>query len=115
MRKFAAIIASFLVSGSAFAAGAAPAGGFNGESIGLLVLFVIVFYFLLLRPQMKRSKEHRKLLGSLEKGAEVVTTGGIAGTVSKVEDSFISVSIAKDVTVKVQKDAVTNVLPKGTL
>lgn len=81
----------------------------------MLAIFFAVFFFLVIRPQMKRAKEHRSMVSALAKGDEVVTTGGIAGRIDDVSDSFITVEIADGVRVKVQKQAVTVVLPKGTL
>lgn len=81
----------------------------------MMIIFVAVFYFLLIRPQMKRAKEHRSMVAQLAKGDEVITTGGIAGRIDQLGDSFITVEIAPDVKVKVQKSQVANVLPKGTL
>jgi len=96
---------------------AAPGGLFGGGLSGLLfpVILIGIMYFLMIRPQMKRSKEHRAMLEKLAKGDEVITNGGIAGTVSDIGDSFITVEIADNVRVRVQKGAIGNVLPKGTL
>ena len=80
----------------------------------LIILFV-VFWFLLLRPQMKRAKEHRELLSKLQKGDEVITSGGMAGRIEDISDSFVTVEIAEKVSVTVQRGAITAVLPKGTL
>jgi len=80
----------------------------------LVVLFGIM-YFLMIRPQMKRAKEHRGMLEKLVKGDEVITNGGIAGTVTDMGDHFITVEIADNVRIRVQKAAIANVLPKGTL
>ena len=80
----------------------------------LIILFV-VFWFLLLRPQMKRAKEHKSMLDKLAKGDEVITSGGIAGTVTDIGDNFVTVEVADNVRLRVQKGAVGNVLPKGTL
>lgn len=80
----------------------------------LIILFV-VFWFLLLRPQMKRAKEHRQLLSKLQKGDEVITSGGMAGRIEDLGESFVTVEIADKVSVKVQRGAITAVLPKGTL
>jgi len=80
----------------------------------LIALFVI-FYFLMIRPQMKRQKEHRNLVAALAKGDEVVTNGGMAGRVEEVGESFLTIEIAPNVKVKLQKTAVSQVLPKGTL
>lgn len=97
---------------------AAPAASSPGSSImgflPLIVLFV-VFWFLMLRPQMKRAKEHREMLGKLQKGDEVVTSGGVAGRVDDLGESFVTVEIADGVRVKVQRSAISSVLPKGTL
>jgi preprotein translocase subunit YajC len=80
----------------------------------LLVLFA-VFYFMLIRPQMKRAKEQRTMIAGLAKGDEVVTNGGIAGRIDELGDSFVSIEIAPNVKIKLQKSAITLVLPKGTL
>lgn len=81
----------------------------------MLVVFFAVFYFFIIRPQSKRAKEHRNMLGALAKGDEVVTAGGMAGRVDEIGEAFVSVEIANNVKVKVQKHAITAVLPKGTL
>ncbi len=95
----------------------APAGDPTGGLASLLPLIILfaVFYFMLIRPQMKRAKEHRKLISELAKGDEVVTSGGMGGKITNVGDNFVTMEIAEDVQVKVQKEAVTTVLPKGTL
>lgn len=80
-----------------------------------LILLVVVFYFLLIRPQMKRNKEHRNMLSSLAVGDEIVTGGGVAGKVTALGESFVSVEIADGVVSKIQKQAIASVLPKGTL
>jgi preprotein translocase subunit YajC len=79
------------------------------------ILLIAIMYFLLIRPQMKRNKEHRAMLEKLSVGDEVITGGGIAGTVRAIGDSFVTVEIADRVEIRVQKGAVGNVLPKGTL
>lgn len=96
---------------------AAPGGLFGGGLSGLLfpIILIAIMYFLMIRPQMKRAKEHRAMLEKLAKGDEIITNGGIAGTVSDIGDSFITVEIADNVRVRVQKGAIGNVLPKGTL
>jgi preprotein translocase subunit YajC len=96
------------------AAGAQPAGGGMSMIIMMVVLFGLM-YFMMIRPQMKRQKEHRTLVAGLAKGDEVVTNGGIAGRVDEVGETFITVEIASNVKVKVQKGAVSQVLPKGSL
>ncbi|KAF1710670.1 preprotein translocase subunit YajC [Pseudoxanthomonas kalamensis DSM 18571] len=96
------------------AAPAAPAGGGFGMLL-MPVILIAVMYFLMIRPQMKRQKEHKAMLDKLSKGDEVITSGGVAGTVIEVGDNFVTVEIADNVRVRVQKGAVGNVLPKGTL
>ena len=81
----------------------------------VMVVFFAIFYFIAIRPQMKRAKEHRQMLGQLAKGDEVVVAGGIAGRVVEIGDSFIDVEIAPNMAIKVQKHAIGAVLPKGTL
>jgi preprotein translocase subunit YajC len=93
------------------AGGAAP----PGIDLIFLVLLFVVFYFLLIRPQMKRAKEHKNMVASLAKGDEVVTNGGLLGKVIKVGDNFITLEIADGLEVKVQKQALGSVVPKGTM
>ncbi|MCF6777415.1 preprotein translocase subunit YajC [Thiotrichales bacterium 19X7-9] len=88
--------------------------GSNLQMILILVVFFAIFYFLLIRPQMKRNKEHRQMLSEVSKGDEVVTNGGIVGKVAKVGETFIDVTVAENVTIQIQKDAVTSILPKGS-
>jgi preprotein translocase subunit YajC len=97
------------------AAAAQPAGGGGMQMIIMMVALLGLMYFMMIRPQMKRQKEHRALISALSKGDEVVTNGGIAGRVDDVGETFVSVEIAPNVTVKVQKVAVSQVLPKGSL
>jgi len=108
---------SFFIS-DAMAEGAAAAGGSaEGSLMGLLPLVLIfaLFYFMLIRPQAKRAKEHKSMVAALGKGDEIVTQGGILGKVIEVGDSFLSVKIADEVVVKVQRQAVTTLVPKGTI
>ena len=79
-----------------------------------LVFIFVVFYFLLIRPQTKKAKEHKQMVEALAKGDEVVTNGGLLGRISKVGDNFIELDISEGVTVKVQRNAVANLMPKGT-
>jgi preprotein translocase subunit YajC len=80
-----------------------------------LILIFAVFYFLLIRPQSKRAKELKQMISALAKGDEVVTTGGLLGKVTDVGETFVSVEIADGVQVKVQKNAVAGLMPKGTI
>ena len=95
----------------------APGGLFGGGLGGLLfpIVLIGVMYFLMIRPQMKRQKEHRAMLDKLGNGDEVITNGGVAGYVREIGDHFVSVEIADNVRIRVQKGAIANVLPKGTL
>ncbi|MCG6658537.1 preprotein translocase subunit YajC [Halomonas campisalis] len=95
---------------------AQDAGAGSGMAqIVMLVGFVLIFYFLLWRPQSKRAKQHRELIGSLSKGDEIVIGGGLVGRITKVSDEFISMEISDGTEVNVQKSAVAAVLPKGTI
>lgn len=100
---------------SAYAQSGAPAGN---DMMTTLVLFggmAVFMYFMMIRPQMKRQKEHRSMVSALAKGDEVVTNGGLAGRVDEVGETFITIEIAPNVKVKLQKGAVSQVLPKGSL
>ena len=102
----------FFIS-SAYAQDVSQPGGLM-SFLPLIVIFVI-FYFLLIRPQMKRAKEHKKLVSELGNGDEVVTNGGLLGRISKVGESFVTVELAENVQVKVQRHAIASILPKGTV
>ena len=80
-----------------------------------LVLMFVVLYFIMIRPQMKRQKEHKAMIDAVAKGDEVVTAGGLLGRISKVGESFVHVELASGVEVQLQRTAITQVLPKGTL
>lgn len=99
---------------NAYAAGAATAGPDLMGMLPLVVIFVL-FYFMLIRPQMKRAKEQKNMMDALQKGDEVVTTGGLLGKVVKVSESYVSVEIADNLIVTVQKPAIATLLPKGTI
>ena len=81
----------------------------------MMGLFVVIFYFLLIRPQQKKQKEHQAMLGKLAAGDEVVTTGGIVGRIVEISDNFITLEISEGVRIKVQRFHVTSLVPKGTL
>ena len=100
---------------SAFAQ--APAGGADGSMMNILfiVLMFVIIYFLMIRPQMKRAKEQRAMIEALQKGDEVITAGGVLGRISKLGEAYVTVEIAPNTEVSVQKAAVQTVLPKGTL
>ncbi|MBU3056907.1 MULTISPECIES: preprotein translocase subunit YajC [Pseudomonas] len=107
---------SFLIP-AAYADAAAPAAGPAGTGFEwvFLVGFLVIFYLMIWRPQAKRAKEHKNLLGGLQKGDEVVTSGGIAGKVVKVADDFVVLEVSDTVELKIQKVAIAATLPKGTL
>src|SRR5699024_9983903 len=96
-------------------AGGASGGAPGGVELIMLVVMMGVFYFFLIRPQQKRAKEHKNLVQGLNKGDEVVTSGGILGKVVKVTDDFIVVEISNNLEIKLQKQSVQATLPKGTI
>ena len=98
---------------SAHAQDAAHPGGLM-SFLPLIIIFVI-FYFLLIRPQMKRAKEHKKLVSELANGDEVVTNGGLLGRITHVGESFVTVELADNVQIKVQRHAIASIMPKGTV
>ncbi len=89
----------------------------GGDWIGMLFpLFLLaIFFFLFIRPQQKRAKEHKAMMAELKKGDEVISNGGLAGTISAVHDAFITVKVADKVEVNIQKQSIASLLPKGTL
>ncbi len=108
----------FISSAIAQTAPAAAAGGDMQSSLmGMLplVLMFVVLYFVMIRPQMKKAKEHKAMIDALAKGDEVATAGGILGKVSKLGDTFIHVEVANGVEVQLQRSAVVQVLPKGSI
>lgn len=108
---------SFLIP-NAYAAASGGAASQAGGGIDFFVLLAIMFavmYFMIIRPQSTRTKEHKRLLEGLAKGDEVVTNGGIVGKVTAVGENFVQVEVSEGVEVKLQKQAVTSVLPKGTI
>jgi len=105
----------FLIPNAMAAEAPAGGGGLPGLDIFIIVAFALVFYFIVWRPQSKRAKEHRELVGGLAKGDEVVTNGGLIGKITRVEEQYVVVEIADNVEVKLQKGAVAAALPKGTI
>jgi preprotein translocase subunit YajC len=102
----------FFIS-NAYAQDAAASGGLM-SFLPLIVIFA-VFYFMLIRPQMKRSKEHKRVVSQLSKGDEVITNGGLLGRIVDVSDSFVTLELADNLHIKLQRQAVANVMPKGTM
>ncbi|WP_322030782.1 preprotein translocase subunit YajC [Paraburkholderia sp. J76] len=101
---------------NAFAQGGA-AGGAESSLMSFLplILMFAVLYFIMIRPQMKRQKEHRNMLAAMAKGDEVIISGGIVGKVTKVSEAYVGVEISDTTEVTVQKSSVTTILPKGTI
>jgi len=100
----------------AFAQGAP--GGASGpgyEQFFIIIGMFALLYFLMIRPQMKRSKEHKQMTEALQKGDEVITTGGVLGKITKIGEAYISLEIAPDTEVQVQRTAIQTLLPKGTI
>ena len=107
---------SFFIS-DAMAAGPAAASG-QGDPLMSLLLpigLVALFYFMLIRPQSKRHKEHKELIAGVQKGEEIVTTGGLLGKITSVGETFITLEISSGVSINVQKIAIQSIMPKGTI
>src|SRR6185503_8081101 len=100
---------------SAFAQ--APAGGADGGMMNILfiVLMFVIIYFLMIRPQMKRAKEQKQMIEALQKGDEVITAGGVVGRITKIGEAYLSLEVAQDTEISVQRSAVQMLLPKGTI
>jgi preprotein translocase subunit YajC len=104
----------FISAAHAQAAQPAQPDPFTGLLLPMVFLG-LVFYFLIIRPQSKRAKEHKSMLTELSKGDEVATNGGLLGKVVKIGENFIEIEVADNVNVRVQKQAIANLMPKGTL
>jgi preprotein translocase subunit YajC len=98
----------------AWAQSAAPAGADIMSMLPIILMFVVL-YFVMIRPQMKRAKEHKTMVEALQKGDEVVAAGGVLGKVTKVSDNYVTLEIADKIEIRVQRPAVQLVLPKGTI
>ena len=96
------------------AAGSSPQGGDSLMGMLPILLMFVILYFLMIRPQMKKAKEHKSMLDALQKGDEVVAVG-ILGRIEKITDNYVSLEVAPNTTIQVQKQAVTTLLPKGTI
>ena len=105
-----------LISNAYAQTAAAAAGPMDSitQFLPIILMFVLI-YFMMIRPQQKKTKEHKALIEALSKGDEVMTLSGIAGRITKVSDDFVSVAIAENVEVQMQKIAIAMVLPKGTI
>ena len=100
---------------AAWAQAGAPSASGEIAPLLMMVVFIAIFYFLLIRPQQKKAKDHQAMIAKLSVGDEVVTSGGILGRVTDVGDTFVTLEIADSVRIKVQKVQVTSLMPKGTL
>ncbi|AHK79570.1 MULTISPECIES: preprotein translocase subunit YajC [Ectothiorhodospira] len=105
---------NFLISDAYAQQGQAAGGGFI-EFLIMIVIFFAIMYFLIIRPQSKRAKEHKAMVDGLNKGDEIVTQGGLVGKITQVTDNFIKVEVSEGNTVNVQRQSVATVLPKGTM
>lgn len=106
---------SFFISDAIAQSAGGQAGGFDIAAILPLVIMFGIFYFLLIRPQQKKAKEHKNLVAALKKGDEVITNGGLLAKVTNVGENFLTCQIAENVEIKIQSHAVSTVLPKGTI
>lgn len=104
----------FLISDAMAEGAAGPMGG-GSEMFIMIGIFFAIMYFMIIRPQQKRAKEHQSLIGSLSKGDEVETTGGMLGKIAKVGDNSLHIEISEGVTIRLQKNSIAKVLPKGSL
>ena len=107
---------SFFISDAVADAGAAAAQ--SPDPLASLILpigLVVLFYFFLIRPQSKRPKEQKQMVNDLQKGEEVLTSGGMLGKITNIKDDFITLEIAKDISITMQKTAVQTIMPKGTI
>ncbi len=107
---------SFFISDAMAEAGAAST--LTSDPLASLILpigLVVLFYFFLIRPQSKRQKEHKQMVNDLNKGEEVLTSGGILGKITSIKDDFVTLEIAKETSLKIQKSAVQTIMPKGTI
>jgi len=105
-----------MLIGQAWAQGAgATGGGFDMLGMLPILLMFVVLYFLMIRPQMKRAKETKQMIDALQKGDEVITAGGLVGRITKISDAYLSLEIAPNTEINVQRTAVQMLLPKGTI
>ena len=106
---------SFFISDALAQAGGAGAQADPLASLILPIGLVVLFYFFLIRPQSKRQKEQKQMIADLQKGEEVITSGGILGKITKINDDFITLEIAENTSLRIQKNAVQTLMPKGTI
>ena len=108
-------ILNFLIRDAAAQTTGAPSGDMGLMNLLFPIILIGAFYFLLIRPQTKRAKEHKQMVESLKKGDEIVTGGGVLGRITEIGENFVQVEVAEGVQIKVQKQAVSSLMPKGTL
>ena len=101
-------------AGTAGAAGTAQHAGGSFQSLIFLVVIIVLFYFVLIRPQMKQNKEHKQMLREVKTGDEVLTSGGIIGKVRNMGDNFIDLEVSNEVIIKIQRQSLSKVMPKGS-
>ncbi|GGI80306.1 preprotein translocase subunit YajC [Legionella impletisoli] len=106
---------SFFISSAMAAQAGQPAQADGTFSLIMIAAIFVLFYFMLIRPQNKRAKEHRELISNLKKGDEIITSGGILAKVTALEEQYIKANIAEGIEINIQRNAVSAVLPKGTL
>ena len=100
--------------GTAYAQAAGGAPGADTQGLLMIGVMFVILYFVMIRPQMKKAKEHRSMLEALAKGDEVIAVG-ILGKIDKISDNYVTLEVAPNTTIQVQKQAVTTLLPKGTI
>jgi len=115
MKPIRTILACFLAAVAAPAFAQAAPTAFDWAGLLPMVVIFVLFWFMLIRPQMKRAKEHKQMIEALQVGDEVVTGGGVLGKVTKVTDAYVTLEIAKGTCVVVQRPSVQTVLPKGSI
>jgi len=105
---------NFFISDAMAAGEAAPQGG-GLQLVFMIALFFGIMYFMIIRPQSKKAKEHATMLDALSKGDEIVTSGGVLGKVVKLGDNFVELKISDNTNIKIQRNAITSIMPKGTM
>ena len=117
-KKFWGLAIMSLAVSDVWATNGAPAAAPAGDPLASMILpigLIVLFYFFLIRPQSKRHKQHKEMVAALQKGEEVVTTGGLLGRITNVGENFITLEISRDVSIHVQRNSVQAVMPKGTI